>query len=250
MKLTVVIPARMSSSRFPGKPLADILGLPMIEHVRRRVLLHPDVEDAIVATCDDEILNVVISNGGKSVMTSPDHYCCNDRVAEASQGIDADIIINVQGDEALFNPEMLNYLIEPYQQDPSLKCINLMTKIRTDEEFYDINEVKVVCDLKNNALYLSREPIPSGRKTKSKNFPRYKQLGIYALQKELLSQFLKWGPSPWESIETVDMLRLLEHGHLIRMAVSPFETISVDTPKDLELVKQLMKKDPLFEKYA
>jgi len=249
MKLVTVIPARMASTRFPGKPLADILGLPMIEHVRRRVMLHPLVDEAIVATCDHEIFDIVASNGGKAVMTSDQHSCCTDRVAEAAASVEADVVVNVQGDEPLFDPNMLTYLLEPLLEDPEVQCSNLMAEIKSDEEFNNINEVKVVCDLNWNALYLSREPIPSGRKTNSYDFQRYRQLGVYAFKKDSLSLFGQWGPSPHESIETVDMVRFLEHGHPVRMIVSPFSSIGVDTPEDLQIAVDLMKKDYLFGSY-
>jgi 3-deoxy-manno-octulosonate cytidylyltransferase (CMP-KDO synthetase) len=249
MKLITVIPARMASTRFPGKPLVDILGMPMVEHVRRRAMLHPLVNEAIVATCDKEIFDVVTSNDGKAIMTSEKHYCCTDRVAEAAEHFDADVVINIQGDEPLFDPEMLTYLLNPIQQDPEVRCSNLMAEIKTDKEFNDINEVKVVCDLNWNAMYLSREPIPSGRKTNSYDYYKYRQLGVYAFKKESLALFGQWGPSPWESIETVDMVRFLEHGCPVRMVVSPFPSIGVDTPEDLKIAIALMKKDHLFGSY-
>ena len=249
MKLSVFIPAGMASTRFPGKPLVDILGMPMIEHVRRRALLNPDVSSAIVATCDQEIVDVVESYGGQAVMTDQSHFSCNDRVSEAAFNIDADIIVNIQGDEPLFNPDMISYLISPMKYDSSVVCTNLMSLIETEQEFNNVNVVKVVCDISGNALYMSREPIPSKSKSKSKSFDCFKILGIYAFRKPLLMQFLSWGPSPIETIETIDMIRLLEHGQQVRMVVSPFQSIGVDTPEDLIVAKNMMSKDALFGKY-
>jgi len=249
MKVTVIIPARMASTRFPGKPLVDILGLPMIEHVRRRVLLHQDVDSAIVATCDKEIFDIVESYGGQSIMTGSNHFCCNDRVSEAAIDIDADIIVNVQGDEPLFNPEMISLLVKPMMDSRQIICTNLMSRIETEQEFCSTNEVKVVCDLNSDALYMSREPIPSARKTSLSSFDRFKQLGVYAFRKPILEKFLSWGPSPLEIIETIDMIRLLEHGYKVRMVDSPFKTIGVDTPEDLEVAIELLNKDHLFGTY-
>ena len=249
MKITAIIPARMASTRFPGKPLVDILGLPMIEHVRRRVLLHPDVYSAIVATCDKEIFDMVKSHGGQAIMTSLDHFCCNDRVSEAAVDLDADIIVNVQGDEPLFNPEMISYLVEPMRHNSQIICTNLMSRIETEKEFCNNNEVKVVCDLNNDALYMSREPIPSAKKTNLNSLDRFKQLGVYAFRKSILQQFASWGPSPLEIIETIDMLRFLEHGYKVRMVDSPFKTIGVDTPEDLEIAIKLLSNDHLLGTY-
>lgn len=249
MKITAIIPARMASTRFPGKPLKDLLGLPMIEHVRRRVLMHSDVNSAIVATCDKEIFDSVNSHGGESIMTSSDHFCCNDRVSEAAVNVDADIIVNVQGDEPLFNPEMISYLVEPMKLDGNIKCTNLMSRIETEHEFHNPNEVKVVCDLNSDALYMSREPIPSAKKTSLNSLDRYKQLGVYAFRKSILEEFASWGPSPLEIIETIDMLRLVQHGYKVRMIDSPFKTIGVDTPEDLEVAIELLSKDSLFGTY-
>jgi 3-deoxy-manno-octulosonate cytidylyltransferase (CMP-KDO synthetase) len=249
MKITAIIPARMASTRFPGKPLEDILGLPMIEHVRRRVLLHPDVNSAIVATCDKEIFDIVMSNGGESIMTSSAHFCCNDRVSEAAVDVDADIIVNVQGDEPLFNPEMISSLVEPMKNDNQIICTNLMSRIETEEEFCNPNEVKVVCDLNSDALYMSREPVPSAKKTNLNSLDRFKQLGVYAFRKSILQKFASWSPSPLEIIETIDMLRLLQHGYKVRMIDSPFKTIGVDTPQDLEVAIELLSKDHLFGTY-
>ena len=134
----------MASTRFPGKPLADILGLPMIEHVRRRLLLSHDINDVIVATCDQEILDLVQSYGGQVIMTSDQHERCTDRVAEAIAEINADVVINVQGDEPLINPEMIGPLLEPLKKEKDLLCTNLMNKIETNVEFNNPNVVKMV----------------------------------------------------------------------------------------------------------
>lgn len=249
MKFVVIIPARMSSSRFPGKPLAKICGMPMVEHVRRRVLLNSKVSNAIVATCDKEIFEVVRDGGGESIMTSHSHFCCNDRVSEAARSLDTDIIINVQGDEPLFDPEMIDILLQPMIDDPDVLCTNLMAKIENDKEFRDVNEVKVVCDLASNAIYMSREPIPSTKKSGEAKHEFYKQLGVYAYSRESILNFGQWGPSPLETMETIDMIRFMEHGEKVRMVCSPFPSIGVDTPNELEIAERLMKDDKYFGNY-
>ena len=135
MKIVAVIPARMSSTRFPGKPLAEILGLTMIEHVRRRVALSPVFSDVIVATCDQVIMDVVQSHGGHALMTSASHERCTDRVAEAAENLDAEIIVNVQGDEPFVHPEMFNPLVVHLKKNKILDCVNMMAEITSEEEY-------------------------------------------------------------------------------------------------------------------
>ncbi len=248
MKIIAVIPARMGSTRFPGKPLADILGLPMVEHVRRRVALSPIFSDVVVATCDHEIMDVVISSGGHAVMTATTHERCTDRIAEAAENLDADIIVNVQGDEPLVHPEMFNPLVAPLKLNQSLDCVNMMSEITIEEEYLNQNVVKVVCDLNDNAMFFSREPIPSA-KMFSDSFNKYKQLGIIAFRKDFLLKFTHLSPAPLELIESNDMLRILENGFSVRMVKSGFPIVGVDTPADLEKVNTIMKTDPLFPLY-
>jgi 3-deoxy-manno-octulosonate cytidylyltransferase (CMP-KDO synthetase) len=249
MKTIAIIPARMASTRFPGKPLADILGLPMIEHVRRRVDLCPEIDKTIVATCDEDIFNLIKDCGGEVVMTSAIHERCTDRVTEAMQSLDADIVINVQGDEPLVNPAMFLPLIRPLMEDPELSCVNLMTEIDTDVEFCNLDVVKTVIDPQSNALYFSREPIPSRHKADAPNYIRYKQLGIIAFRKDFLNRFTELLPTPLEEIESVDMLRAIENGYTVRMVLSPFKVVGVDTPADLEQAISLMRQDSLFGQY-
>ena len=164
MRAIAIIPARMAATRFPGKPLVTIRGLPMIEHVRRRVKMCRMLRETIVATCDREIKEVVEYAGGKVVMTSEKHERCTDRIAEAAAGVDADIIVNVQGDEPLILPGMIEEVIRPLFEDPELLCSNLVTRIKDEEEFQNPNAPKVVTDRSWNILYISREPIPSRKK--------------------------------------------------------------------------------------
>lgn len=170
MNIISIIPARMASSRFPGKPMKDIFGMPMIEHVYRRVKMSKILSEVYVATCDKEIFDHIKSIGGKAVMTSDSHERCTDRCAEAMLKIEdetkekCDIIVMVQGDEPLTFPQMIDEAIEPMIKDKNIVITNLVADIDTIEEFENPNEVKVVMDKKNNALYFSREPIPSRKK--------------------------------------------------------------------------------------
>jgi 3-deoxy-manno-octulosonate cytidylyltransferase (CMP-KDO synthetase) len=249
LKVVAYIPARMAATRFPGKPLADILGLPMIEHVRRRVCMSKLFADVVVATCDQEIFDAVVKFGGKALMTSDKHERCTDRIAEAAANSDADVVVNVQGDEPLVNPAMFEQLLAPLQKEQELHCTNLMVEILTDEEFKNPNVVKAVCDRRWNALYFSREPIPSALKAGKISYRKYKQLGIYAFRKELLLRFAQLPPTPHEQVESIDMLRIVEHGYQLRMVPTEFQSIGVDTPADLARVEELMKQDNLFKLY-
>jgi 3-deoxy-manno-octulosonate cytidylyltransferase (CMP-KDO synthetase) len=239
----------MGSTRLPGKPLIDILGLPMVEHVRRRVGLSPIIDEVIVATCDREIADVVERYGGRAVMTSDRHERCTDRVAEAARAIDADIVINVQGDEPLLRPESFDGLLAPLGADPSLPCTNLMAVIVDDAEFTSLNVVKVVVRRSGDALYFSREPVPSSRRAGGAAIPRLKQLGIIAFRSGFLARFALLEPGPLEVIESVDMLRALEHGYRVHMVLSPAAAIGVDTPADLERAIALMSQDDLAPRY-
>lgn len=249
MKVTAIIPARMASTRFPGKPLKKILGLSMVEHVRRRTELSSVIDDVIVATCDQIIMEEVERFGGNAVKTSEAHQRCTDRIAEAAANIDADIIVNVQGDEPLLQPEMFETIIAPLLNEKNLVCSNMVSVISNEKDYISKDVVKVVCDLKKNIIYLSRKPIPFIRKFNETNHPIYKQLGLIAFRKDFLTYFTQLPPTPLEKTELVDMLRIIEHGYKIRMVKYRSETVGVDTPLDLEKVKILMKSDPLVSKY-
>lgn len=249
MKIAAIIPARMASTRFPGKPLADILGLPMIEHVRRRVALARGVDKVIVATCDKEIYDVVTANGGLAVMTSDKHERCTDRIAEAAISIKADIIVNIQGDEPFFRPEMFESAVKPLGDDRNIQCVNLLSEITTVDEFNSPNIVKTVFDLEGNIIYFSREPVPSASKSGGMEYKRYKQLGVIAFRSDFLKKFAALPQTPLERVESVDMLRVIEHGYKLRMVISPFKAIGVDTPADLENARVLMRTDEFFGKY-
>lgn len=249
MRTVAVVPVRMASTRFPGKPLADILGLPMVEHVRRRVALSPAIDDVIVATCDREIAAAVERHGGRAVMTADTHERCTDRVAEAARAIEADLVVNVQGDEPLVRPESLAPLLAPFAGDAALPCTNLMTPIVSDDEFRSLNVVKVVVGLSGDAMYFSREPVPSLRRPGAPSSRRLRQLGIIAFRSDFLARFSVLEPGPLEAAESVDMLRALEHGFRIRMILTDRAGIGVDTPADLERARALMRADDLAPRY-
>ena len=254
MNIISIIPARMASSRFPGKPMKDILGMPMIGHVYKRVKMSKMLREVYVATCDKEIFDYIESIGGKAVMTSDFHERCTDRCAEALQKIEneteekCDIIVMVQGDEPLTFPQMIDESVDPMIKDRNLLITNLVADLETIEEFENPNEVKVVMDKYNNALYFSREPIPSRNKGVL-NVPMKKQVCVIPFKRDFLFEYNKMKPTPLEIIESVDMMRIIENGGKIKMCKTNFKTKAVDTKEDLELVCEIMKKDKLFEVY-
>lgn len=250
MNIIAIIPARMKSSRFPGKPLKNICGMPMIGHVWHRAKMSDKLSEVYVATCDKEIKDYVESIGGKAVMTKNTHERCTDRTAEALEKIEketkkkADIIVMIQGDEPMLVPESIDAAIEPFEKDKSVGVVNLMSDLRSIEEHEDPNEPKVVVDLKSDAVYFSREPIPS-RKKYSGDIKAYKQVCIIPFTREALFDFQALEPTPLEIIESIDMMRLLEHGKKVRMVYQDLNTYSVDTPEDLEKVESLLSKEKL-----
>lgn len=249
MKIIAIIPARMAATRFPGKPLSSILGLPMIEHVRRRVSLCEMLDEVIVATCDEEIRDVVEKAGGKVVMTADSHERCTDRVAEAAASTNADVIINIQGDEPLVLPEMIIDAARPIKNDPEIVAVNLVTRIVDDQEFNNPNAPKVVTNRFGNLLYISREPIPSSKKANSMDYIKLKQLGIMAFRSDFLHTFTQLEPTPLEQTESVDMMRAVEHGYQIRMVETKGLMIGVDVPEDIKRAEAALVSDSLMDKY-
>lgn len=255
MNIIGIIPARMASSRFPGKPLAKIHDIPMIGHVYYRSKMSRLLEEVYIATCDQEIIDYADSIGAKAVLTSSAHERASDRTAEAMQKIEKaldkkiDIVVMIQGDEPMILPGMIDDAVRPLQQDPDIPVVNLMAHLETRDEHEDPNEVKVVVDRKEFALYFSREPIPS-RKKGVTDVPMFKQVCIIPFRRDFLLKFNNLQPTPLEIIESVDMLRVLEHGYRVKMVMSDARTYSVDTPDDLELVKRCMENDPLIQSYS
>ena len=254
MKTISIIPARMNSSRFPNKPMADILGTPMIGHVYKRVKLSPLLDEVYVATCDQEIYDYISSIGGKAVMTSDCHERCSDRCAEAmlkiekDENIKVDIMVMVQGDEPLTYPEMIDEAVSPMLNDKDILITNLVADLESLEEFKDPNEVKVVMDLEGNAIYFSREPIPS-RKKGVLDVPMKKQVCVIPFRRDFLLEYNSMPPTPLEIIESVDMMRIIENGLKVKMIPTKFKTKAVDTPEDLKVVIEIMREDRLYETY-
>ena len=255
MNIIAIVPARMGSSRFPGKPLADIHGEPMVGHVTIRTAMCKTLTATYIATCDDVIMDYAAKRGLKAVMTSDKHTRCTDRTAEAmlkiekELGLTADIVVMVQGDEPMVTPGMIEAAVKPMLDDPSLQVVNLMADLASVEEFEDPSEVKVVTDLKSNALYFSREPVPS-RKKGVTDVPMKKQVCIIPFRRDYLLKFNSLPETPLEIIESVDMMRILENGDTVRMVPITERTLSVDTPEDLRRVVALMEKDTLRKEYS
>jgi 3-deoxy-manno-octulosonate cytidylyltransferase (CMP-KDO synthetase) len=240
-KVVAFVPARMAASRFPGKPLAPILGIPMIEHVRRRVALAEVVDEVVVATCDPEIMDTVIAAGGRAVMTKDTHERCTDRIAEAAGSIDCDIAIQVQGDEPLFMPEVLTDVVAPFFNDPGVKVTNLLSVISDKADLQDIDIIKTVLDNQGRVLYFSRSPIPYFRVDKS--CPMRRQTGVAAFTREFLLEFTALPPSPLEIVESIDFLRILAHGYPIHGVVCEELTVGVDRPGDVAKIERILRED-------
>lgn len=255
MNIVAIIPARMGSSRYPGKPMADIHGVPMVGHVTFRTAMSSSVGCTYIATCDQVIMDYAKSAGLKAVMTSDKHTRCTDRTAEALlkieelEGFKADIVVMVQGDEPMVTPEMIDAAIKPMLEDPTLNVVNLMADLANEEEFEDPAEVKVVTDLHGNALYFSREPIPSRKKIDTP-VPMKKQVCIIPFRREFLLHFNSLPETPLEIIESVDMMRVLENGDRVRMVPVNNRTLSVDTPADHQRVISMMAPDVLRKQYS
>jgi 3-deoxy-manno-octulosonate cytidylyltransferase (CMP-KDO synthetase) len=254
MRTVAIIPARMDSSRFPGKPMALIHGMPMIGHCYCRVRLCEELSDTYVATCDEVIFDYIESIGGKAIMTADTHERASDRAAEAmlkveeETGEKIDILVMVQGDEPMDTPQMISEALAPMRADNSIDVVNLVANISSVEEFEDPNTVKVVTDPFGNALYFSREPVPS-RKKWSGDLPMQKQVCVIPFRRDYLLEFNSTPEMPLEQIESVDMLRVLESGGSVRMVQTGYPSVGVDTPQHLERVSRLMHDDPLMKEY-
>ena len=248
-RVMAVIPARMGSTRFPGKPLAPLLGRPMIEHVYCRTAGSPRVHEVVVATCDNEIRRAVEAFGGRAIMTSPSHERASDRVAEAVAGERADIVVMVQGDEPMIRPDMISDAVAAMLADATLDCVNLTAPIHTKEEVLDPNTIKVVIGRNGDALFFSREPIPTMRNQPFADGGWQKQVCVIPFRRAALERFAALQPTPLEIAESIDMLRFLEHGVAVRMVPTRTDSHAVDTPADLRLVESLMAGDPYTATY-
>jgi len=241
-----IIPARFASVRLPGKPLIDLGGKPMIQRVHEQVKKATRVHRVIVATDDKKIADAVTRFGGEVVMTPPDVRTGTDRVALVARTLDnADIIVNVQGDEPLIPPQMIDEVVSLLALDPTALVGTLVQKIISQDELNNPNTVKVVIDRDGYACYFSRAPIPYLRdETESEILSQhvwYGHLGIYAFRKKFLAQFYSWDQSKLEKVEKLEQLRIIEHGYKIKTAVTEYRSISVDTPEDVERIRAIIK---------
>ena len=243
MKVVCIIPSRWHSTRFEGKPLADLCGKPMIAHVYERVLCSDIISDAAVATDDERIFAAVQKSGGQAIMTSYGHRSGTDRIAEAVSRLhldDDDIVVNIQGDQPIFEPSQIGEVASPLLDDLSLPMSTLIYKIVREEEITHKNAVKVVFDRDHFALYFSRATIPyvQGR---GQQASYYKHHGIYAYRKAFLDTFTRLEEGRLERLEALEQLRAMEHGYRIKVVETMHDSIEVDTPEDLERVRSILK---------
>lgn len=253
MKVVAVVPARMGSQRFPGKPLHKIHGVPMIAHVGIRPTFCSAIDKVVIATCDDEIASYANSIGLESVMTSDSHERCTDRVAEAIEFLekgaecDYDIVAMIQGDEPLVDPEALDRAIGLMVDDPELQVVNLVSKIANHGDFLSEDVVKVVLNRRKEALLFSRSPIPNTRKNAvPKN--ALKQLGVILFRRKFLSAFQDMPETLLEKQESIDMMRAIESGDRVVCLEVHCDSIGVDRVEDIKLAEDLLRKDLYFHK--
>lgn len=253
-KVLAVIPARWASSRFPGKPLANILGKPMVQWVSEQAQKASLVTEVVVATDDQRIFDAVFGFGGKAVMTSPDHQSGTDRSAEVAKYSECDIVVNIQGDEPLIAPENIDLVIKPLLTSPDPPVSTLMIAIRNQNEMLDPNICKVVVDSKGRALYFTRAPVPYDRDSwpdgvlsikddgVNSEVLGYKHIGLYAYTKSFLLQFSNLKSSRLERLEKLEQLRVLENGYSIQVTETEQNSIGVDRPEDIDAVEQRVRK--------
>ncbi len=247
-----IIPARMASGRYPGKPLAPILSVPLVLHVWHRCRMAKKVARVVIATCDREIKEAVEAAGGEVVMTAATHPGCVDRTEEAVNILGAprgedSLVLMVQGDEILVTPESLDDMVGAFERDRP-PVLNLASRLYREEDFTDPNTVKVVMAEDGRALYFSREPIPS-RSRAPDGVDMYQQTGIIGFTRSFLHTFGTLPRTPLERLEHIDMLRALEHGHRVQMVKTERETLGVDTPADRDRAERLLADDPLTKRY-
>lgn len=248
MKVIGIIPARYGSSRLPGKPLKDILGKPMIQVVYENISKARLLQDLIVATDDQRIVDAVVAFGGKAQLTSVSHQTGTDRIAEVARDLDADVVVNIQGDEPLLDARMIDEVVQPMLDDPCLPSSTLCTPIHEEEKLHSPHIVKCVFDLHNNGLYFSRSLIPYPRRTE--NFCAYEHIGIYAYRKDFLMKYITLAQTPLEVAESLEQLRILENGFRMKVIITQYEYagLGVDTPESLEQVRTIFAS--LLEKGA
>lgn len=253
-----VIPARYGSSRLPGKPLADLQGKPLLYHVYQRANQARTLDEVWIATDDERIYNAAKSFGARTVMTRDDHRSGTDRIAEATAGIQAEIVVNIQGDEPLIDPCTIDDAVELLSKDSEAGMSTLKAPIHELEDIWNPNVVKVLTDQCGYAIYFSRAPIPYPRVKEMtgssiqeilRKHPRlakhfFRHIGLYAYRSEFLARFTKWEPSPLELLEDLEQLRAIEHGVKIKVGIASAAPIGIDTPEDLEKIRRMLDRNP------
>jgi 3-deoxy-manno-octulosonate cytidylyltransferase (CMP-KDO synthetase) len=251
MKIYIGIPARMGSSRFPGKPLAKICNMSMLEHVYQRCKFADNIQEIFIATCDEEIVREANSFGATSIMTDPEIARPALRVFAAAETLNLepnDIVITVQGDEPLLHPDMINSTIEPLINEQDIFVSNIVNDINSEEEWNDPNNVKVVTDNKMNAIFMSRSPIPSVYHEEQRG-KRYLQVAVMPFRWHFFKTFNNLESGNLELAESVEMLRAIENGYKVRMVYSKHQSVSVDTPEDLKRAEGIMRNDSYYQQY-
>jgi 3-deoxy-manno-octulosonate cytidylyltransferase (CMP-KDO synthetase) len=240
MRAIGVIPARYGSTRLEGKPLADICGKPMVQHVYENACRASALDSVVVATDDERVRSAVAAFGGEAVMTSPLHSCGTERVAEVARHYDAAIVVNIQGDEPLMDPGIINECVRALRENPGVGLATVRKTI-PESAFADPSVVKVVCDARGRALYFSRSLIPYPR-YRTESFAVFEHVGIYAYMTDCLERLSRTAPSALEQIEALEQLRALENGIAIQVVETGFagELVSVDTQEDLERVRVIL----------
>lgn len=238
MRCVIVIPARMGSTRFPGKPLVDLAGKPMVQWVVERAWASGIADQVIVATPDAEILAACDGFGAEAMLTRSDHPSGTDRLAEIAESVEADVYVNVQGDEPLIRPASIQACAAPLLSDSSVQVGSVWSPCPA-EEVENPAVVKVITDLEGYAIYFSRHAIPFARN--SRVVPVKKHVGIYAFRRDVLAQYATWSPTPLEQTESLEQLRFFEHGLRIKMSEGAGSELAVDTPEQAEEVRRLLR---------
>lgn len=240
-----VVPARYASTRFEGKVIAPLSGKPVVMHVYERVLQSQLISSVVIATEDERVREALQPYHANVVMTRADHPSGTDRVAEVVATLDADIVVNVQGDEPLIDPRLIDAAIQPLLDDPEVTMATARRRIQDQEILEDPNVVKVVCDKRGRALYFSRWPVPyvRGQSPDASLGCHWEHIGLYVYRKDFLLAYAKIAPTPLEEAEKLEQLRALENGYPIAVVETEYASLGVDTPEDLQRVQQLLQEE-------
>lgn len=245
-KVICIIPARYASTRLPGKPLADLCGKPLIRWVYERARAASRIQETYVATDDRRIQQAVEGFGGRAIMATGDYQSGTDRIADAASKLPADIVVNLQGDEPMMHPGTIDLAVEALERRPDYSVSAAMVKIRDESQYLSPDTVKVVASSQGRAFYFSRSPLPSLARASGKKefqgFFGFKHLGLYVYRRDVLLAFPKLSPGFLEKIEQLEQLRLLEHGYAIGVVETSHDSIGVDTPEDLALLRDQFSK--------